>query len=94
MQLVMYVFSCVIPAAQAVAVPLALQRLFYTLSATGTTGPAASTVELTDSFGWSKAQARQQHDIQELLRVLFDHLGASAAHFRDVSSPVSWNPCR
>jgi len=58
-----------------VSVPLALQRLFYTLLPTAPEPvAAASTVELTDAFGWSKAQARQQQDIQELMRVLFDHL--------------------
>ena len=32
------------------------------------------TKELTESFGWNKEQAFQQHDIQELMRLLSDYL--------------------
>lgn len=57
------------------SVPLALQRLFYALLPTAPEPLApASTEELTDAFGWTKLQARQQQDIQELMRVLLDHL--------------------
>jgi len=57
-----------------ISVPLALQRLFCTLRQVRSPPVPASTEELTDSFGWTKAQARQQQDIQELMRVLFDYL--------------------
>ena len=32
------------------------------------------TTELTRSFGWDSSEAWQQHDIQELCRVMFDAL--------------------
>eukprot|EP00835_Amoeboradix_gromovi_P000587 NODE_21_length_38511_cov_0.503306.p5 type:complete len:825 gc:universal NODE_21_length_38511_cov_0.503306:34632-37106(+) len=53
------------------SVALALQRLFYKMQISNT---AANTNELTSSFGWHSFEAFQQHDIQELLRVLQDHL--------------------
>jgi ubiquitin C-terminal hydrolase len=53
-------------------IPLHLQRLFLRLQF----GSAAivDTKELTTSFGWSGGQAFQQHDVQELLRKLFEAL--------------------
>ncbi len=33
---------------------------------------AVETVDLTRSFGWENNQAGEQHDIQELNRILFD----------------------
>ena len=53
------------------SVPLALQRLFFTLRFSQR---AASTTELIRSFGWDAADAFQQHDAQELNRVLVDYL--------------------
>ena len=35
---------------------------------------AVKTKDLTKSFGWTDADAFTQHDVQELLRVLFDAL--------------------
>ena len=35
---------------------------------------AVETTELTRSFGWDSSEAWQQHDIQELCRVMFDAL--------------------
>ena len=35
---------------------------------------AVGTKELTQSFGWKSVEAFTQHDVQELLRVLFDAL--------------------
>ena len=37
---------------------------------------AIDTRELTQSFGWGAADSFTQHDVQELLRVLFDALEA------------------
>ena len=53
------------------SVPLALQRLFFTLRFSQR---AASTTELIRSFGWDAADAFEQHDVQELSRVLVDYL--------------------
>jgi ubiquitin carboxyl-terminal hydrolase 7 len=51
--------------------PLALQSVFYKLQFTP--GPV-STEDLTSSFGWDTADAFQQHDVQELNRILCDRL--------------------
>lgn len=58
-------------------IPLQLQRLFGLLQLS--TDRAISTKALTDSFGWSGSDAFQQHDVQELARVLFDTLEKSLA---------------
>ena len=50
----------------------AFQNLFGSLQEGNTRD--ASTVELTNSFGWSGGQANEQHDIHELNRVLMDAL--------------------
>eukprot|EP01060_Flectonema_neradi_P026077 TRINITY_DN3492_c0_g3_i2.p1 TRINITY_DN3492_c0_g3~~TRINITY_DN3492_c0_g3_i2.p1 ORF type:complete len:1286 (+),score=262.54 TRINITY_DN3492_c0_g3_i2:306-3860(+) len=52
-------------------IPLALQKLFFLLQ---TQTEAASTKELTNSFGWSGRETDTQHDIQEFSRVLTDSL--------------------
>jgi ubiquitin carboxyl-terminal hydrolase 7 len=53
------------------SIPLALQALFYKMQF----GEAAcSTKDLTKSFGWDTAESFQQHDVQELNRVLCDKL--------------------
>ncbi|XP_065220993.1 ubiquitin carboxyl-terminal hydrolase 47-like isoform X2 [Planococcus citri] len=54
------------------SIPYQLQRLFLNLQ----TSPRDSveTTELTRSFGWDSSEAWQQHDIQELCRVMFDAL--------------------
>jgi ubiquitin carboxyl-terminal hydrolase 7 len=55
-------------------IPLALQSVFYKLQFTP--GPV-STEDLTASFGWNTADAFQQHDVQELNRILCDRLETS-----------------
>uniref|UniRef100_A0A8D8T3H7 Ubiquitin carboxyl-terminal hydrolase 47 n=1 Tax=Cacopsylla melanoneura TaxID=428564 RepID=A0A8D8T3H7_9HEMI len=49
-----------------------LQKLFVNLQTSSRT--AVETTDLTRSFGWESSDAWQQHDIQELCRVLFDAL--------------------
>ncbi|XP_045110990.1 ubiquitin carboxyl-terminal hydrolase 47-like isoform X4 [Portunus trituberculatus] len=53
-------------------IPCQLQRLFLQLQTT--TKSAVETTKLTRSFGWDSSEAWQQHDIQELCRVMFDAL--------------------
>ncbi|KAK6092951.1 ubiquitin-specific protease ubp15 [Batrachochytrium dendrobatidis] len=53
------------------SVPYAMQRLFYNMQFAP---EAASTTELTKSFGWDTTDAFYQHDVQELNRVLQDNL--------------------
>ncbi|XP_071484115.1 ubiquitin carboxyl-terminal hydrolase 40-like [Diadema antillarum] len=50
-------------------IPLNLQRLFAHLLLLDQ--KSASTAELTDSFGWTNNEELQQHDVQELNRILF-----------------------
>lgn len=54
------------------SIPYQLQKLFVNLQ----TSPKSSveTTDLTRSFGWDSAEGWQQHDIQELCRVMFDAL--------------------
>ena len=49
-----------------------LQRLFVTLQTSK--NHAIDTKDLTRSFGWDASDSFTQHDVQELLRVLFDAL--------------------
>eukprot|EP00834_Sanchytrium_tribonematis_P006734 NODE_526_length_6458_cov_1.113854.p1 type:complete len:850 gc:universal NODE_526_length_6458_cov_1.113854:858-3407(+) len=60
---------------------LALQRLFYKLQRYD---DAVDTNELTASFGWHHYEAFQQHDIQELLRVISDHI---EEHLKKLEKP-------
>ncbi|XP_066962861.1 ubiquitin carboxyl-terminal hydrolase 47 isoform X2 [Macrobrachium rosenbergii] len=53
-------------------IPCQLQRLFLLLQTTNKS--AVETTNLTKSFGWDSSEAWQQHDIQELCRVMFDAL--------------------
>jgi len=53
-------------------IPYKLQRLFVNLQTSHKS--AVETTELTRSFGWDSSEAWQQHDIQELCRVMFDAL--------------------
>lgn len=57
---------------EAKSIPYQLQKLFVNLQ----TSPksAVETTDLTRSFGWDSAEGWQQHDIQELCRVMFDAL--------------------
>lgn len=49
----------------------ALQKVFYELQYSETT---VKTKKLTESFGWESTEAFTQHDVQELNRILCDHL--------------------
>ncbi|XP_017048524.1 ubiquitin carboxyl-terminal hydrolase 47 [Drosophila ficusphila] len=53
-------------------IPYQLQKLFLNLQTSPK--PAVETTDLTRSFGWDSTEAWQQHDIQELCRVMFDAL--------------------
>lgn len=57
---------------QSTSIPYQLQKLFLSLQTS--TKPAVETTSLTKSFGWDSSEAWQQHDIQELCRVMFDAL--------------------
>lgn len=54
------------------SIPFQLQKLFLQLQTSKK--PAVGTTELTTSFGWDSSEAWQQHDVQELCRVMFDAL--------------------
>ncbi|XP_019770747.1 ubiquitin carboxyl-terminal hydrolase 47 isoform X2 [Dendroctonus ponderosae] len=54
------------------SIPYQLQKLFLRLQTSKK--PAVETTDLTTSFGWQGSDAWQQHDIQELCRVMFDAL--------------------
>lgn len=56
-------------------IPFQLQKLFAKLQMR--TSESISTKALTKSFGWTGADVFQQHDVQELARVLFDALEKS-----------------
>ncbi len=56
-------------------IPYQLQLLFAQLQSTEQR--AVSTTALTTSFGWTGRESFQQHDVQELARVLFDALERS-----------------
>ncbi|XP_072496819.1 ubiquitin carboxyl-terminal hydrolase 40 isoform X3 [Notamacropus eugenii] len=56
-------------------IPLQLQRLFAQLLLSDQ--QAASTTDLTDSFGWNNSEEMRQHDVQELNRILFSALESS-----------------
>ncbi|XP_059615711.1 ubiquitin carboxyl-terminal hydrolase 47 isoform X2 [Phlebotomus argentipes] len=53
-------------------IPYQLQKLFLKLQTSEK--PSIETTDLTRSFGWDSTEAWQQHDIQELCRVMFDAL--------------------
>lgn len=54
------------------SIPFELQKLFLQLQTSAR--PAVETTDLTRSFGWDSSEAWQQHDVQELCRVMFDAL--------------------
>jgi ubiquitin carboxyl-terminal hydrolase 47 len=54
------------------SIPFQLQKLFVNLQTSNKL--AVETTDLTRSFGWDSSEAWQQHDIQELCRVMFDAL--------------------
>ncbi|NXA96565.1 UBP40 hydrolase, partial [Melanocharis versteri] len=63
------------PDAKVRIIPLQLQRLFAQLLLLDQ--QAASTADLTESFGWSSQEEMRQHDVQELNRILFSALETS-----------------
>ncbi|KAM9664042.1 ubiquitin carboxyl-terminal hydrolase 40 isoform 2-T3 [Trichechus inunguis] len=63
------------PEAKVRIIPLQLQRLFAQLLLLDQ--EAASTADLTDSFGWTSNEEMRQHDVQELNRILFSALETS-----------------
>ncbi|XP_044934851.1 ubiquitin carboxyl-terminal hydrolase 40 isoform X3 [Mustela putorius furo] len=63
------------PDAKVRIIPLQLQRLFAQLLVLDQ--DAASTADLTDSFGWTSNEEMRQHDVQELNRILFSALETS-----------------
>ncbi|XP_012922219.1 ubiquitin carboxyl-terminal hydrolase 40 isoform X2 [Heterocephalus glaber] len=63
------------PHAKVRVIPLQLQRLFAQLLLLDQ--GAASTTDLTDSFGWTSNEEMRQHDVQELNRILFSALETS-----------------
>ncbi|ELT97121.1 hypothetical protein CAPTEDRAFT_213869 [Capitella teleta] len=54
------------------SIPYQLQRLFLQLQTSKKR--AIETTDITKSFGWESSEAWQQHDVQELCRVMFDAL--------------------
>ncbi|XP_022056802.2 ubiquitin carboxyl-terminal hydrolase 40 isoform X2 [Acanthochromis polyacanthus] len=60
------------PEAKVRVIPLELQRLFARLLLLDQ--QSASTADLTDSFGWNSSEGTNQHDVQELNRILFSAL--------------------
>ncbi|XP_041669120.1 ubiquitin carboxyl-terminal hydrolase 40 [Cheilinus undulatus] len=60
------------PEAKVRVIPLELQRLFASLLLVDQ--QSASTANLTDSFGWNSSEGTNQHDVQELNRILFSAL--------------------
>ncbi|KAI8492070.1 ubiquitin-like protein-specific protease [Branchiostoma belcheri] len=63
------------PGAKVRVIPIQLQRLFAKLLLVDQ--EAYSTTELTDSFGWTNSEELQQHDVQELSRILFSAIESS-----------------
>ncbi|XP_056463354.1 ubiquitin carboxyl-terminal hydrolase 47 isoform X2 [Gadus chalcogrammus] len=57
---------------QVSSIPYQLQRLFVLLQTSKKR--AIETTDVTRSFGWDSSEAWQQHDVQELCRVMFDAL--------------------
>ncbi|XP_056282071.1 ubiquitin carboxyl-terminal hydrolase 40 isoform X2 [Pseudoliparis swirei] len=53
-------------------IPLELQKLFASLLLVDQ--QSASTANLTDSFGWNSSEGTNQHDVQELNKILFSAL--------------------
>ena len=67
------------------SVPYQLQMLFARLALSRERG-AVSTEALTHSFGWANAELFRQHDVQELMRVLFTALERAWAPLSAVPS--------
>ena len=65
-------YALLAPTAETGPISRELQRIFVRLQTTDAS--AVETKALTRSFGWTAADAFEQHDVQEFLRVLFDAL--------------------
>ncbi|KAM8914024.1 ubiquitin carboxyl-terminal hydrolase 40 isoform 2-T2 [Spinachia spinachia] len=63
------------PGAKVRVIPLELQKLFASLLLVDE--QSASTANLTSSFGWNSSEGTNQHDVQELNRILFSALDHS-----------------
>ncbi|XP_006819610.1 ubiquitin carboxyl-terminal hydrolase 40-like [Saccoglossus kowalevskii] len=63
------------PQAKVRVIPIQLQRLFAQLLLLDQY--TVSTTDLTDSFGWTNNEELQQHDVQELNRILFSAIDNS-----------------
>ncbi|XP_037342599.2 ubiquitin carboxyl-terminal hydrolase 40 [Pungitius pungitius] len=63
------------PGAKVRVIPLELQKLFASLLLVDQ--QSASTANLTSSFGWNSGEGTNQHDVQELNRILFSALDHS-----------------
>ncbi|GIQ79643.1 hypothetical protein KIPB_000315, partial [Kipferlia bialata] len=59
---------------------LELQRLFYRME---TAPKSVSTRQLTAAFGWSGAEAFQQHDVGELMHILFEKIEEKLGEDKD-----------
>jgi ubiquitin carboxyl-terminal hydrolase 47 len=70
-------------AAETTNIPLQLQLLFSQLQLSK--ARAVSTKSLTKSFGWSGADSFTQHDVHELVRILFDALEDALAGTPDAN---------
>jgi ubiquitin carboxyl-terminal hydrolase 47 len=53
-------------------IPYQLQKLFLLLQTSDRS--SLETKDLTASFGWDSNEAYDQHDVQELCRIMFDAL--------------------
>lgn len=71
------------PGAKVRVIPLQLQRLFACLLLVD--HQSATTADLTDSFGWNSTEGTNQHDVQELNRILFSALEHSLVGTRGSS---------
>ena len=57
---------------------------FHSTTVQCSSSAAVGTEELTKAFGWDRAQSFAQHDISELMRVLFEALGLATRGFSKV----------
>ncbi|VDK78357.1 unnamed protein product [Cylicostephanus goldi] len=57
---------------EARSIPYQIQKLFLLLQTSDLS--SLETKDLTASFGWSSSEAYDQHDVQELCRLMFDAL--------------------
>lgn len=64
----------------------ALQKVFYELQFSPS---VVKTKKLTESFGWESTDAFTQHDVQELNRILCDHLEEKMKKMTDGENTIS-----